>query len=209
MTARTSDFGQRQLPGRVAQHSRSAAARGFGDHHHPRPGPGRAWLRRQRPADPGRHPDLRRDRGRDHLLSDTLHRVAGKRHAHRQWRGPDPARRWHASRRPLDNVRVVGLRDRGRPVTAFQVRHQAPRLECLQPFEHRPRGHLRHPWRFARRAARLLVGSAWPRDAAGLCRDPGRRPAHHPAPASCSCWPRRSGACWLLASAFLPHPVIA
>ena len=92
------------VPAGPAEHPRPAAARRGRHHHDPRPGPGRAALPGERPADPRGDPDLRRHRGRADLPPDPGVRLAGQRDAHRQRRRPDPARRRDAARRPVEHA---------------------------------------------------------------------------------------------------------
>ena len=182
MTARTLTLGSATLPGRAAQHPRPAAARRGGDHHDPHPGPGRARLRRQRSADPGRDHDLRRDRGRAHVPPDPRVRLAGQRDAHRQRRGADPARRRHAAGRPLDDLRAGGSSRSSRACrccrsTSSSTAARTSSTRRTSASSSRSSCSARRAWSRSTSGG----GRSSPGDAAGLRRDPGRRPADHAA----------------------------
>ena len=91
MTARTIAVGGTVLPADPPERARSATACRRGDHHDPRPGPGRPRLPRQHPADPRGDPHVRHHRGDADLPTEPGVRLAGQRHAHGQRRRPDPA----------------------------------------------------------------------------------------------------------------------
>ncbi len=154
------DGRRRHLPADPAQHPRSASARRGGDHHDPRPRAGRTALRRDHSADPCGDPDLRDHRGRPDLPPEPGVRVARQRDADRERRRADPPRRRDASRRPLEHLRVAGVRGRGRPLAPVEVRHQVPRLARVQPVQHRAGRGVHRARQHARGTARLLVGAA-------------------------------------------------
>ena len=162
-----------------AEPSRPAPARGRGHRDDPRPGADDAALPGHGAADPRGDPDLRPHRGGDHVPDPPGVRVAGQRHADGERRRAHPARAGHASGRPLEHLRLVGVRRRRRVLADDQVPHPLPRLARVQPVEHRPRDRVHRVREHTGRAARLLVGTPRLRDAPGLCRDPRRRAHHH------------------------------